>query len=293
MPAAAAAAAAATRANARVAGSTRRAPPRPPRRWTDLQDHYRTQHAVEGRTNACKAEDVQCYAARYPDLLTGFCKEGKGANECKWLQLLDHWAFHGQHEERTFDADCESDNARCYADRYPDVVRDVCHGDVFSCPWLDVVVHFSTVGEKEGRIYGCLDSPPPSPPPPPALSPPEYVASGGYVASGAAAVSWPPAPPLASFGGKPKSSFAQMAVGVTIGLAILIVASVCVASFTYRSISGAPQVEMMDDDDDDDYDDDDDFDDEDPPPTRKSKKGPRGIRMDHDDRMGGMDGMDD
>ena len=152
--AAAAAAAAATRANARVAGSTRRAPPRPPRRWTDLQDHYRTQHAVEGRTNACKAEDVQCYAARYPDLLTGFCKEGKGANECKWLQLLDHWAFHGQHEERTFDADCESDNARCYADRYPDVVRDVCHGDVFSCPWLDVVVHFSTVGEKEGRIYG-------------------------------------------------------------------------------------------------------------------------------------------
>ena len=55
-------------------------------------------------------------------------------------------------------------------------------------------------------------------------------------------MSWPPAPPLASFGGKPKSSFAQMAVGVTIGLAILIVASVCVASFTYRSISGAPQV---------------------------------------------------
>ena len=87
---------------------------------------------------------MQCYAARYPDLLTGFCKEGKGANECKWLQLLDHWALHGQHEERTFDADCESDNARCYADRYPDVVRDVCHGDVFSCPWLDVVVHFST-----------------------------------------------------------------------------------------------------------------------------------------------------
>ena len=29
-----------------------------------------------------------------------------------------------------------------------------------------------------------------------------------------------------------------MVVGVTIGLAILIAASVCVASFTYRSISG-------------------------------------------------------
>ena len=105
-------------------------------------------------------------------------------------------------------------------------------------------------------------------------------------------MSWPPAPPLASFGGKPKSSFAQMAVGVTIGLAILIVASVCVASFTYRSIRGAPQVEMMDDDDDDDYDDDDDFDDEDPPPTR-SRRRAESIRMDHDDRMDGMDGMDD
>jgi len=44
--------------------------------------------------------DLKCYAARYKDLLDGFC--AGAILQCKWAVLLEHWESAGSREGRTF-----------------------------------------------------------------------------------------------------------------------------------------------------------------------------------------------
>ena len=44
--------------------------------------------------------DLECYAARYPDLLDGFC--GGAISDCDWTRLKLHFEEHGRAEGRTF-----------------------------------------------------------------------------------------------------------------------------------------------------------------------------------------------
>ena len=44
---------------------------------------------------------------------------------------------------------------RCYVDRYPDLLRGFCHGQIHLCDWERVGQHWLQVGVKEGQTIAC------------------------------------------------------------------------------------------------------------------------------------------
>ena len=65
---------------------------------------------------------------------------------------------------------------RCYAARYPDLLRVYCKGNLERCIWTGLAGHWVIHGMREGRILECSAPPPPSPAPPP---PPAYFTVDG------------------------------------------------------------------------------------------------------------------
>ena len=63
--------------------------------------------------------------------------------------------------------------SRCYAERYPDLLKGFCGGEIEHCNWPDLLCHWEEHGKAEGRVYDCggqqqvaaAQSPPPPPPP--------------------------------------------------------------------------------------------------------------------------------
>ncbi len=62
---------------------------------------------------------------------------------------------------------------RCYAERYPDLLKGFCYGSIESCPWQLLHDHWIQSGRGEGRILECPS--PPSVPRPPVLPPPSFL----------------------------------------------------------------------------------------------------------------------
>ena len=62
-------------------------------------------------------EELRCYAARYPDLLAGFC--GGDLDACEWGRLDDHWRLNGHPEGRVYGCDDAPPSPPLPADAQP------------------------------------------------------------------------------------------------------------------------------------------------------------------------------
>jgi len=102
------------------------------------------------------------------------------------------------------------DGPRCYAERYPDLVKGYCGGEMQHCNWPDLLSHWEEHGKTEGRVYDCggrqqvavAHSPPPPPPPVQAvpvrvISPPPFIAQSLPTQVTTLQQSSPPPPPPA------------------------------------------------------------------------------------------------
>ena len=154
-------------------------------------------------------EELRCYAARYPDLLAGFC--GGDLDACEWGRLDDHWRLNGHPEGRVYGCDDAPPSPPLPADAQPAERFETApcawtaglenlrarstpvwcsehNGDSDHCRRSFVEVE---KGESKGEYSRCVynsatkicymsadleDCPPPgvslSPPPPPSMSPP-------------------------------------------------------------------------------------------------------------------------
>ena len=48
-------------------------------------------------------------------------------------------------------------DVKCYAQRYPDLLKGYCGGDMESCGWGELLDHWEDHGKGEGRIFACGD----------------------------------------------------------------------------------------------------------------------------------------
>jgi len=99
---------------------------------------------------------LRCYALRYPDLMSGFCKNDLG--QCNWSELDAHWKSAGVKERRILG--CLEADAKCYAERYPELMNSYCGGDLSTCRhdnFIALLEHFALIGLKEGRKFHCVD----------------------------------------------------------------------------------------------------------------------------------------
>jgi len=107
-----------------------------------LLSHWNNVGSKEGRTRACVDANVKCYAMANPDLLSWICPAGYA--HCDWHSpenhFLQHYAAAGYKEGRMLA--CDSPAARCYLQRNPQVVNEVCAGDAAKCDFMAVHTYY-------------------------------------------------------------------------------------------------------------------------------------------------------
>jgi hypothetical protein len=122
---------------------------------------------LELELDPLRKDHLRCYAMRYPDILQGYCKgldsvagnmndNSQESEACNWDDLEAHYKSAGISEKRVLT--CAHEDVVCYAERYPDLVRGYCGGDISSCSHTnqhDLLKHYVLVGLKEGRQFGC------------------------------------------------------------------------------------------------------------------------------------------
>eukprot|EP00965_Chrysotila_dentata_P041251 1368778-Pleurochrysis_carterae.AAC.2 len=109
---------------------------------------YKPQPAV---TSAGPEENLECYALRYPDILSGFCHGDLG--KCAWTDIKMHWEKAGVGEGR--DLDCSGPDVTCYVLRYRDLMEIFCGGQLDKCAWKEVLKHWALHGHRNGLTFGC------------------------------------------------------------------------------------------------------------------------------------------
>ena len=98
-------------------------------------------------------QGLECYAARYEDLLKGYC--AGDLRHCDWKGLREHHAEHGKAEGRI--KSCRAWDTQCYAMRYPDLRRGYCRSGsaALDCDWLPLLRHWSSAGRAQGMQLDC------------------------------------------------------------------------------------------------------------------------------------------
>ena len=102
-------------------------------------------------------QGLQCYAARYPDLLATGC--GGDLNRCNWEWLRQHQQATAATEHRI--KACRAWDVTCYAIRYPDLKQGYCEAGGYAadsslvCDWLGLLRHWSSVGRGQGLLLNC------------------------------------------------------------------------------------------------------------------------------------------
>ena len=98
-------------------------------------------------------QGLECYAARYEDLLKGYC--AGDLQHCDWKGLREHHAEHGKAEGRV--KSCRAWDTQCYAMRYPDLRRGYCKSGsaALDCDWLPLLRHWSSAGRAQGMQLDC------------------------------------------------------------------------------------------------------------------------------------------
>ena len=96
---------------------------------------------------------LECYAARYEDLLKGYC--AGDLQHCDWKGLREHHAKNALTEDRV--KSCRAWDTQCYAIRYPELRRSYCSSasSALDCDWLRLLQHWSSTGRAQGMQLDC------------------------------------------------------------------------------------------------------------------------------------------
>ena len=124
--------------------------------YQGLLQHWRTVGSKNGLTRACVDDNVKCYAMANRDLVNYICPAGYAF--CSWNNpenhFLRHFALHGSKEGR--ELTCDSQAARCYIQRNPQVVAEVCGGNAAKCDLIKVHQYYvDNPAPDEGHEFGC------------------------------------------------------------------------------------------------------------------------------------------
>ena len=132
--------------------------------WERLKGHYDAALARGDKIATCDAPDVKCFAYSQQEVFEKHCDND--LDRCRAKDILLHVNRRGGKSRWI---NCKYSEAKCYAERNPDLIPGFCKGSASSCDAMKLFKHWLTSGRKEGREYGCNAAL--SPPPPPAPLP--------------------------------------------------------------------------------------------------------------------------
>jgi len=107
--------------------------------------------------------DLLCYAQRYGNLFNVYC-QGDVAT-CDYPGLLHHYDNWGKTGGKRVGCDAATDapvepeiseaDLVCYAQRYGNLLKVYCQGDVATCDYPGLLHHYDNVGKSGGKRVGC------------------------------------------------------------------------------------------------------------------------------------------
>ena len=106
-------------------------------------------------------DHLRCYVLLYRDMRDAFCDGDLDA--CDWAKVQAHWDKHGR-ERRTTECappppprppGLPADQLRCYVLRNRDLLDAFCRGDLETCRWGQVQMHWALHGTREARPAEC------------------------------------------------------------------------------------------------------------------------------------------